>query len=59
MSVDLWAYIPTKCDGDFCPGDCDRCGKSMLCPPGINEDSICAADAEMCEVCWKTFGGKE
>ena len=27
MSVSLWAYAPEKCDGDFCPQDCDNCGK--------------------------------
>ncbi len=25
MSVSLWAYEPEKCDGDFCPGECDIC----------------------------------
>ena len=24
---DLWAYDPEKCDGDFCPMNCDICGK--------------------------------
>ena len=28
MSVDKWAYSPEKCDGDFCPGDCDFCMKA-------------------------------
>jgi hypothetical protein len=28
MSVSKWAYSPEKCDGDFCPGDCDKCGKA-------------------------------
>lgn len=28
MSVSKWAYKPEKCDGDFCPGDCDHCGKA-------------------------------
>lgn len=27
MSVSKWAYTPEKCDGDFCPGDCDNCPK--------------------------------
>lgn len=27
MSVSKWAYEPEKCDGDFCPGDCDGCFK--------------------------------
>lgn len=25
--TDLWAYT-SRCDGDYCPGDCDRCGKA-------------------------------
>ena len=28
MSVSKWAYSPEKCDGDFCPGDCDYCNKA-------------------------------
>lgn len=24
---DLWSYRPEKCDGDYCPMDCDRCTK--------------------------------
>lgn len=28
MSVNKWAYEPKKCDGDFCIGDCDLCGKA-------------------------------
>ena len=27
MSVSKWAYEPKKCDGDYCPGDCDNCPK--------------------------------
>ena len=27
MSVSKWAYTPEKCDGDFCPQDCDNCPK--------------------------------
>lgn len=27
MSVSKWAYDPDRCDGDFCPGDCDDCHK--------------------------------
>ena len=30
MSVSKWAYEPDKCDGDFCIGDCDKCGKAGL-----------------------------
>lgn len=25
MSIALWAYEPTICDGDFCEGECDLC----------------------------------
>ena len=28
MSVSKWAYIPDKCDGDFCCGNCDDCPKA-------------------------------
>lgn len=28
MSCSLWAYNPDKCDGDFCPMNCDICGKA-------------------------------
>lgn len=27
MSVSKWAYEPKKCNGDYCPGDCDNCQK--------------------------------
>lgn len=23
-----WGYEPSKCDGDFCIGDCDLCNKA-------------------------------
>ena len=25
MSTSKWAYDPRRCDGQPCPGDCDRC----------------------------------
>lgn len=28
MSVSKWDYDTDKCDGDFCPGDCDDCSKA-------------------------------
>ena len=28
MSVSKWAYEPKKCDGGYCPGDCDECVKA-------------------------------
>lgn len=24
----VWAYDPEKCDGDYCPLDCDKCAKA-------------------------------
>ena len=27
MSGSKWRYKPEKCDGDFCPGECDNCPK--------------------------------
>ena len=27
MSVSKWAYQPSKCDGNPCPGDCDLCSR--------------------------------
>ena len=27
MSGSRWRYKPEKCDGDFCPGECDKCPK--------------------------------
>ena len=26
----LWGYNPQKCDGDYCPNDCDRCYKADI-----------------------------
>ena len=25
---DLWAYDPNRCDGDWCPMNCDWCRKN-------------------------------
>ena len=30
MSVSKWAYEPSKCDGDYCCGDCDFCSKADI-----------------------------
>ena len=30
MSCSKWAYEPEKCDGEFCPGDCDLCVKAYF-----------------------------
>ena len=35
---DLWAYNPEICDGDFCPLDCDRCGKRDAAMEAQQED---------------------
>ena len=35
MSGSRWTYHPLKCDGDFCPGDCDHCSKGDII---INEE---------------------
>lgn len=36
-----WAYKPEKCDGDFCPQDCDRCRKA-------NEDQEDEDETDQC-----------
>ena len=28
MSISLWAYEPTICDGEYCEGECDYCLKA-------------------------------
>ena len=28
MSGELWRYSPSKCDGGYCPKDCDNCYKA-------------------------------
>lgn len=30
MSVKLWAYEPEKCDGDYCPNNCNICSKAEV-----------------------------
>ena len=30
MSASKWAYCPEVCDGEYCIGDCDRCGIVMV-----------------------------
>jgi len=39
--TDLWAYYPPICDGDFCPMNCDICGKhdeAMAADPKWSKD---------------------
>ena len=58
MSVKRWAYIPEKCEGDNCPGNCDECFKQDECPPNVTEDECLCMNGD-CESCWKTFGAVE
>ena len=30
MAVSKWAYEAWKCDGEYCPQDCDRCYKANI-----------------------------
>ena len=39
MSVSRWAYLPERCDGEACPGDCDLCSKAMDNVAEMEEDS--------------------
>lgn len=39
MSVSKWAYLPERCDGDACPGDCDLCSKAQDNIALIEEDN--------------------
>ena len=55
MSCSKWAYIPEKCEGDFCPGCCDNCYKRDACPPNVTEDECLCMNGN-CEECWETFG---
>lgn len=43
MSVSRWAYNPSVCDGQPCPGDCDLCSKS---DKAVEESGWEAADME-------------
>ena len=35
MSVSRWAYTPVVCDDEFCPGDCDHCGRPKYIATGL------------------------
>ena len=30
MSVSKWNYTPEKCDGHYCPGECDLCSREDM-----------------------------
>lgn len=30
MSYTKWSYDPEKCDGSYCPGNCDECDKGNI-----------------------------
>ena len=40
MSVSRWAYTPAKCDGHYCPGECDLCSLREVDNESGSEDSI-------------------
>ena len=40
MSGRLWAYSSEKCDGEYCPGDCDRCYKADWSEDETHEDDV-------------------
>lgn len=58
MSVSKWAYIPERCDGEPCPGDCDVCSKAEECPPNVSDEECMGMDGG-CRECWETFGAVE
>ena len=45
MSVSKYRYEPWKCDGEYCPGDCDLCYKADW----IRDDEEVEQDG------WKTW----
>lgn len=55
MSVHRWAWIKEKCDGDYCPGNCDNCFKWNECPPNVPEGYCLKAEGD-CELCWEKYG---
>lgn len=40
MSVRLWGYEAEKCDGDYCPNDCDRCYKADKTAEDLTVDAL-------------------
>lgn len=28
MGINTWSYTPEKCDGDYCPCNCNKCPKA-------------------------------
>lgn len=39
MSVDLWSWTE-RCDGDYCPGDCDLCRKADEVEEETDDDGV-------------------
>lgn len=37
MSVRLYKYEEWKCEGEYCPNDCDRCYKADLTKEDLEE----------------------
>lgn len=41
MSMSKWAYVPERCDGDVCCGDCDYCPKTNGNMEILNHQRLC------------------
>ena len=41
MSISKWAYVPERCDGDVCCGDCDYCPKTNGNMAILNHQRLC------------------
>ena len=57
MSVELWAYDPEICDGDFCPMCCDRCPKAELVEAKRAEDDYLEPDDSGLEMGFDPYSG--
>ena len=53
MSVSKYSYIPAKCDGGYCPGDCEYCELADYCPPTRDMDELCDGECVKCWERWK------
>lgn len=56
MSASKWAYLPERCDGEPCPGDCDVCNLAEM--DGMTTERAITSDcAELPEVRCSRTGG--
>lgn len=58
MSMSKWAYVPERCDGDLCYGDCDYCPKTNGNMNILNHQRLCNQcqhyifdESEKCDTC--------